>query len=1232
MFRLRYLLLLAFLAVMGSAWGAVVSERQASDVAAQFIASRHFQSSGVKLAHKVPLQSTVGATAQHAYYVFNNAQSGNGFVIVAGDDRVPAVLGYSDQGTFDVNNVPPALQEWLDGYASQIQAIAAGAAVEMRSSMGAAIEPMLPVHWGQGSPYNIRLPHINGSSNAHAYTGCVATAMAQLMAYYKYPARPTKTIPGYTSNSGKTYAVTMPSLSPVDFAWDDMQDTYYSIDTVSAAADAVSTFMLYCSTALKSSFGLTATSALARDVPGVLINYFGYKDSGRFVRRSNFTTLSWEETIYAELAAGRPVVYSGNKSSGGHAFVCDGYDGEGKFHINWGWAGKSNGYFLLNVLNPSEEGIGAAAGAYGYVYNQGACLGLEPDDGVSGEGAELTFDELTINSTNTTRSASTSNFSVNVSGKFINNSNITTQFRQGWGLYKDGELVEVLFIRYTTSAISNGEYITVANRALSFGAGITSGTYRIMPIYSVYPGTDYKPCIGADVNYIEVTFDGNYACTIKGYGTAGSSKLYTVNGCDFEGTLNHGKPVTVNLNLTNAGTSRNDLIYMFVDGTFTATALASIEPGQADDLIYRFTPTAAGSKTLTFSLDENGSSPFYTKKVTIKTMPSATLDVSYRILNITDEDGRVITADHYSIIADVTNTGSTVYDEDFSVRLYRINNNETNVGTELLNQSQPLYLAPGDSTSLQFDFDSDIIDGWRYFCYLYYYSAGETVGTGTKWYTLNFPTGPVETHNVTAVVNPADGGVISFIGGVTDGEAQVGKKVTFTVTPSEGFTISDMQAVTADGEVLTLTYNTTAGSYSFMMPSSDVTITATAVAIHDITLSQSHDAGGRVVLSASTATAGETVTVTVTSNVGWMCDGVNVMSDGSLVPITDCGNGVFTFVMPDSDVSVNVILERTTGSLFKLVETRTAITEDDTFVLLSRNYNKAMKQWNDMDETFQAVDVSQWMNDDQTVVRVSDDACMFKMTQVADTTVSGNARTAAYLTNGTGFMRTGNYNFFLYDEISAESRAWMYIGNASNCLIRFKDSSSGSNANWIVRYDYEDDNFKVMNWNVTGAEVSRVWLYKLVEAYRVNTECTPEEGATITLYNSTQENMVQAGEVVTFAVALADDYIVSQVTVTTIDGDTIIPEMDAETGLYSFTMPDAEVTISVTTEKPVGPEFLPGDVNGDGKVSISDVTLLIDYLLGMDVEIVFDAADLDQSQSITIADVTLLIDILLGMA
>ena len=1068
--RIRNLVLLVCLIVVGTAWAASIDESQARTIAARFMATHAMPSTNLRTALKAPLQKSATTSGDKAaYYVFSSAASG--YVIVAGDDRVPAVLGYSDTNYFDAMDIPAPMQEWLDGYAAQIEAIASGAAPELRTTSHDAIAPMLNVNWGQGLPYNILLPHITGSDNAHAYVGCVAVAMAQVMSYWQYPARPTKTIPGYTSNSGKTNAVTMPALAPINFDWENMQNTYYTNDSTSTEALAVANLMLYSTTAMQSNFGLTSTGSYTRNIPAKLIEYFGYKNSAHYLYREYLSTEAWEDTIYNELAAGRPVAYAGNKQSAGHAFVCDGYDGEGRFHINWGWAGKSNGYFLLNLLNPSAEGIGSAAGAYGYVKGQGAAIGLMPNDGTDGVAA-LSFQDLTINSTNTTRSSASSNFSVNVSGQFINNTNFTSQFRQGWGLYNlDGELLDVLFIRYTTSTLSNGGYVTVSSRALNFGAGITSGTYRILPIYSIYPGEEYHPCVGSDVNYIEVTFGGTYSCTIKGYGTAGSTTKYTVNSCTTEGTLNHGKPVTVNLNLKNAGTSSNDLIYMYVDGEFNAMGLANIAAGESGDLVYRFTPSTAGRKTLTFSLKEDGTSPFYTKTITINTMPEATLDVSYRILGITDEENRIITADHYSIIADVTNTGTTTYDEDFSVRLYRINNNETNTGTELQVQSQHLVLPAGETTSLQFDFDHDLIDGWRYFCYLYYYSAGATVSRNTRWYTLNLtgePATPVTRYKVTTTAAPVQGGTIKLNGNFVNGK----------VKPEE------------------------------------------------------------------------TVTAIIKPNVGWQCKSVTVTdAEDNSVEVTAGDNGIYTFVMPEADVTLDVAFERTTGNLFKLVTTRDSIVEGGIYVIASKYYDKAMKFHAQGESTFGSTDVVEWLDEDKTQLRVNDETCFIQMMAVNPDTIQHGgsaARTNAFLSFGNGYLTTSNNNVVVSETCNDLCRAGMFVSsNESNYLVRFFNEASGASSDFMtVRYDYQNDQFRIINYSSNNQQ--RVWLFKYVPEAPIEPE--------VILGDVNDDGTVSIGDVTTLI-----DYLLG------------------------------------SEPEPFNP--LNADVSQDGNISIGDVTSLIDQLL-----------------------------------
>ena len=1232
MIRFRYVLLSVFITVMGSAWGASITENQAREIATSFMATHSMPSASLKMAHRAPLMSAAMPTAKAAYYVFNTQQTNRGFVIVAGDDRVPPILGYSDSGTFDAADVPEAMQEWLDGYALQIKAISEGAPAESRDVQRSAIEPMLPVRWGQGMPYSVLLPHINGSENAHAYVGCVAVAMAQVMAYWQYPPRPTKTIPGYTSNSGKTYAVTMPSLSPMDFDWENMQDTYYTNDSTSVESQAVSNLMLYSTTAMKSNFGLTSTGSYTRNIPGVLISYFGYKNSAHYIYRENFSTQAWEDTIYAELAAGRPVAYGGNKQSAGHAYVCDGYDGEGRFHINWGWAGKSNGYFLLNLLNPSAEGIGSAAGAYGYVKGQGAAIGVEPADGTSGT-ASLSFKDLKINSTNTARSGASSNFSVTVSGQFINNTNVSSQFRQGWGLYNQaGELIDVLYIRYTTSALSNGEYITVSSRPLNFGAGITSGTYRILPIYSIYPSEEYRPCVGSDVNYIEVTFGGTYSCTIKGYGTAGSTTKYTVNSCNVEGTLNHGKPVTLTLNLNNAGTSTNDLVYMFVDGTFNAMGLANIAAGESGDLVYRFTPTTAGTKTVTFSLNESGSSPFYTQRVTIKTMPSATLDVSYRILNITDEENRIITADSYSIIADITNTGTTTYNEDFSARLYRVNNPETNVGTELLNMTKPLYLEPGESTSLQFDFDHDLIDGWKYFCYLYYYSNGSTESKGTRWYYLNLLSAPEDAYRITTMTVPVHGGAITLAGG---NRVNGGDTVAFTVTPNTGYQLASVNVTTATGDAVEV--DETDGIYTFIMPESDVTISATfdEIPVYAINAGAVPAAGGRVSVSDEEAAAGQTVTVAPSANVGWQCSGISATSNGVPIDVTAGTDGSYNFVMPESDVDIVANFSRSTGSLFELVTSRDLITEGGTYVIASQYYDKAMKFHEQGETTFGTTPVVEWMDAEKSVVRIGDNTCMIEMKAVNPDTIrygaTSGARTNAFLSTGNGYLTTSNGNVIVSENCTNQCRAGMFVStNAYNYLVRFFNEASGASSDYMtVRYDYDGDQFRILNYSDDNQQ--RVWLYKLVPSWDVVTACNPVDGGIITLTDAIVNGQAQTGETVTFSVTAAEGYAPDNVSVTDANNEPVeVTPVDDE-GIFSFTMPASNVLITANFSQQQ-PEFILGDVNDDGVVDIDDITMLIGVVLGSTPSNahIEQAGNVDGLGAIDIDDITALISQVLG--
>ena len=714
------------LLAIATAWAAPVNENQARNIAASFMANHSMRSTTLRMAHKAPMVKTAGAD-NAAYYVFTGNQGG--YVIVAGDDRAPAVLGYSDKGTFDSQNVPEAMLDMLESYASQITALSQGAKPALNTTSGAAIRPLVTASWSQNSPYNTLLPMLNNGQQAVA--GCVATAMAQVLYYWKQPTISTA-IPEYTSQSLGIY---MPELPAAEFNWEAMQDVYLSSDTQSEGALAAAQLTLYCAQSVKMNFLYGTSGANTGHIPNAISTYFGYKRSAHCEYRENYSTQGWNNLVYSELAEGRPVIYSGSKASGGHAFICDGYDGEGMFHINWGWDGMSNGYYLLNVLNPDAQGTGSASEAYGYIYEQYIVAGIEPGEGESV--FALTSGSVALNGAVTSRTSSNANFTATVTGRFYNYTPETIAVSFGWGFYQGDELLSVLY-RSGSNALPSGYYFSTNGQDLSFGSGITSGTYHIVPIYSEYGANNWRPCVGADVNYIEVTIDGDN-CTVIGQGSAGI-RDYTVNDINYDGALHHGRPVHLTLNMTNNGSSQNDLLYMHVNGTFNSTAYLGIEPGASGDILFTFLPTAPGTYTCTFSLNQDGSDPISQTVLNITQMPAANLKITSQVLNITDAANSIVTSDKYSVKLTVTNNGPTNYQEDITVKLYK--DLDGNYGSNAQIENQFINIGPGETTELQFDLDN-VIDGWKYFAAIYYYSNGQAVlDSTTPYYTIVFPAEP----------------------------------------------------------------------------------------------------------------------------------------------------------------------------------------------------------------------------------------------------------------------------------------------------------------------------------------------------------------------------------------------------------------------------------------------------------------------------------------------------------
>lgn len=477
----KLLILLLTLVFTSATFADKVTEEQALQKAQKFFKDKRLESKNLSRSKKAKQQ--LSAT-QEDFYVFNVENKG-GFVIISGDDRTPEVLGYADSGNIDMDNLPPNLKGWLEGYSKQIKALETAGDIDSKAlsrassrAPKAAIEPMISTKWGQDYPYNMNCPD-------NCVTGCVATAMAQVM-YYHRAKSTNKTmakIPGYNGNTywfehGQISIDAIPEGSIID--WNNMLDRYDGSGT-EVQKEAVANLMLYCGASVKMDYGANGivigrsagSGADSFDVPTALKLYFDYSENTTLVWRQNYTDESWEELIYSELSKGNPIYYSGSNESSGHAFVCDGYDGNSYYHINWGWDGLSDSYFLLSALNPSAQGTGGSS--EGYNYGQCALIGAVPN----GEIMRLTSQNVSLTgNTIFTLSETEDNVTVSTKWKVKNQNDISNSFNHAIGLYSKGELIKLLKETGTSVSFAVDEEITV-NASLDIETHLVNGVYQL---------------------------------------------------------------------------------------------------------------------------------------------------------------------------------------------------------------------------------------------------------------------------------------------------------------------------------------------------------------------------------------------------------------------------------------------------------------------------------------------------------------------------------------------------------------------------------------------------------------------------------------------------------------------------------------------------------------------------------------------------------------------------------
>lgn len=312
-------------------------------------------------------------------YVFANRDGG--WVIVAADDCALPILGYSATSKM-ADELPANMKEWLEGYAYEIRQLREhgversdivakawhelNAGVAPRQPLTAPVAPLLSTTWGQGTYYNSMCP-IEPTSQQHAATGCVGTAMAQVMRYWNHPLQGM----GSSSYDHPRFGLQSANFGNTTYDWANMP-TVLNANSTQQQVDAVATLMYHVGVAIVTNFAMSSEGGSSADpisrnginypcVENALRQYFDYSPEIFGVKMSGFGDEDWREMLRNEMDSSRPVIYSGYDFSGGHCFVCDGYDSQNRFHFNWGWGGTSDGYFAIGSLNPSVGGIGTNA-------------------------------------------------------------------------------------------------------------------------------------------------------------------------------------------------------------------------------------------------------------------------------------------------------------------------------------------------------------------------------------------------------------------------------------------------------------------------------------------------------------------------------------------------------------------------------------------------------------------------------------------------------------------------------------------------------------------------------------------------------------------------------------------------------------------------------------------------------------------------------------------------------
>lgn len=586
---------------------APINENQARTKAWSFVAKKRYQSiQEITLKSITSSKHRKAASESLPYYVFNIGEN-QGFILISSDDQLTPILGYSETGSFDDQQLPDNLQNLLDDYVVEYNRLSAAdfrSTSQQKPLSKSAISPMLTTQWGQGAPFNLYCPMFV-VGDEHCSVGCVGTAMAQVAYHVAHKRMDHSTIlsgvRSYMCNAvyeqddvkGSVLVPAIPEGMEID--WSAMRDEYSATDSDEGAI-AVARLMAVCAVSVKTQFTIPAYGSSMSNtlyITSALVRQFGFDSTISYEQRANYSLQQWSDLIYDELAAGRPVVYRGSSTGGGHAFVIDGYE-DGLFHVNWGWGGKANGFFALSVMNPLDNsGIGASTSHDGYTSAQAAVIGIQVGTDQSADSRNiLTSMRLVVDDQTITY------VPYNMTGE-------THKFEYGIGFIDDKGRLEAIKSSMT-NYLSNFQSYSATNFTLS-GHERSAGTYKIVPISRIVGDDEWATDWNASYQYVEAVYDrfGQLSLTLH------PSARVTATDMHVSGPHYAGAEHQVDVAFSSKGDETYQTYYLFASTTSymgepVSMTGVTIPADGTQTASFLFTPTYQGTYNLWIATDSEG--------------------------------------------------------------------------------------------------------------------------------------------------------------------------------------------------------------------------------------------------------------------------------------------------------------------------------------------------------------------------------------------------------------------------------------------------------------------------------------------------------------------------------------------------------------------------------------------------------------------------------------------------